>query len=81
MNQHVATVHEGKKPFKCDICNFSCSQKSNMKKHVAAVHEGNKPFKCAICDYSFFNMLQQFMKEKNRLNVTYVITAAHKKVT
>ena len=47
------SVHEEKKPFKCDICDYRCSQKSNMNKHVASVHEGKKPFKCDICDYSF----------------------------
>ena len=24
MNKYVASVHEGKKPFKCDICDYSC---------------------------------------------------------
>ena len=35
MKQHVLSVHEGKKPFKCDICDYSCSQKGHMKTHVA----------------------------------------------
>ena len=25
MNGHVASVHEGKKLFKCDICDYSCT--------------------------------------------------------
>ena len=50
--QHVVSVHEGKKPFKCDICDFSCSLRHNMKRHVALVHEENNPFKCDICDFS-----------------------------
>ena len=49
--QHIK-IHEGKKPFNCDICNYRCSQKGDMKTHVASVHEGKKPFKCDICDYS-----------------------------
>ena len=48
--QHIK-IHEGKKPFRCDICDYSCSQKSNMKTHVASVHEEKKPFKCNICEY------------------------------
>ena len=51
MKQHVLLVHVGKKPFNCDICDYSCSQKGHMKTHVATVHEENKPFKCEICDY------------------------------
>ena len=30
---------EGKKIFKCDICDYSCSQKGKVKKHIASVHE------------------------------------------
>ena len=42
------SVHEGKQPFKCNICDYCCSQKSD----VASVHEGKKPFKSGICKYS-----------------------------
>ena len=45
-------VHEGKKPFKCDICDYCSSRKSHMNRHIESVHEGKKPFKCEICDYS-----------------------------
>ena len=41
MNRHIASVHEGKKPFKCDICDYSFSEKSSMNKHVKSVHGGN----------------------------------------
>ena len=50
MKIHVATVHEGKKTFKCDICNANFGQKSTLNKHVATVHEGKKQFKCDICN-------------------------------
>ena len=52
IKRHLASVHEGKKPFKCDICDYICSQKMDMNRHIASVHEGKKPFKCVICDYS-----------------------------
>ena len=45
--------HEEKKPFKCDICDYSFSRKSTLKTHVASVHKGKKPFKCNICDATF----------------------------
>ena len=46
------SVHEKKKPFKCDICDYNFSGKGNLKRHTDSVHEGKKPFKCDICDYS-----------------------------
>ena len=29
MNNRVASVHKRKEPFKCDICDYSCTQKSS----------------------------------------------------
>ena len=39
MKQHILSVHEDNKPFKCDICDFMSSLKSNLNRHVASVHE------------------------------------------
>ena len=38
--QHIVAIHEGKKPFKCDLCDYSCFDKGSMKKHVSSGHEG-----------------------------------------
>ena len=52
LKNHVESVHEARKLFKCDICDYySCSQKGSLKLHVESVHKGKKPFKCEICDY------------------------------
>ena len=53
LNKHIASVHDGKKPFKCNICEASFPQKQNLNIHIASVHEGKKPFKCNSCDASF----------------------------
>ena len=53
MKTHVKSVHEGKKPFKCDICDYIFSLKGNLNQHAASVHKGKKPFKCNICDATF----------------------------
>ena len=51
--QHFKSVHEGKKPFKCTICDTCFSLKTNLSKHIKSVHEKRKPFKCNICDADF----------------------------
>ena len=53
MKTHIESVHEIKKPFKCDICEYRCSQKNDMKRHIESVHEKKEPFKCDICDQKF----------------------------
>ena len=46
-------VHDGKKPFKCEICDFSFALKQSLKTHIGSFHEGNKLYKCEMCDNSF----------------------------
>ena len=53
LNEHVAYVHEGKKPFKCETCQASFADKRNLKSHVSVVHEGKKAFKCSVCNAEF----------------------------
>ena len=38
LDTQISSDHEGKKPFKCEICDYSFSRKSAMKTHVASVH-------------------------------------------
>ena len=52
MQHHVASVHDGKKPFKPEACDNSTILKGELQYHVASVHEGRKPFKCESCDNS-----------------------------
>ena len=39
LNQHILSYHKENKPFKCDICDYRCSRRSNLKRHVESVHE------------------------------------------
>ena len=53
MDRHIASIHEGKKPFQCNICDATFVGKGGLNRHVASVHEKKKPFQCSICDSSF----------------------------
>ena len=48
-----ASVHEGKKQFKCDICDAKYGHNHHLNRHVATVHEGKKQFKCDVCNVKF----------------------------
>ena len=51
--RHFSIVRDGKKPFKCDICDYSCSENADMKRHFASVHKGKKLFTNDICDHIY----------------------------
>ena len=48
LKAHIATVHEGTKPYLCTIrnCNSTFKEKKNLNKHIKTIHEGKKDFKC-----------------------------------
>ena len=50
---HVASVHEGKKPFTCSICNKIFCRKYAVDKHIEAIHEKVKKYHCVPCFKSF----------------------------
>ena len=73
-------INEGKKQFKCVFCGTRLGQKSNLKMHTAILHEGKKQFKCNIFVRLVLDqgplwtyILQQSMKERSHLNVTFVL--------
>ncbi|KAJ8705078.1 hypothetical protein PYW08_012398 [Mythimna loreyi] len=45
-------IRTGGASYKCDICQYSCKDKSNIIKHIR-VHTGEKPYKCNECQRSF----------------------------
>ena len=60
MNQHIRGFH-GEKTLKCDICDATFTQKSNLNNHKASVHEKKKVFICDIHMWYYFHL-------KNNLN-------------
>ena len=60
MTKHIASVHNAKKSFKCDICDPSFYK----NKHIVKVHESKKPVACNVL------MLPKLFK-KGKLEKTY----------
>ena len=44
---HIAGVHEGNRPFKCDMYGDRFTQKSNLKKHMRKIHLTVSDYKTA----------------------------------
>jgi len=44
MNQHVKSVHEKQKPFRCQICKKDFASNDNMKFHLKKCTWGKKTF-------------------------------------
>ena len=69
----MASVHEGKKPFKCSICATRFSRKTHLNAHLEQLKR-IESFKCNICDANrkFFNKNLLFFstKSKRKLNRT-----------
>jgi uncharacterized UBP type Zn finger protein len=45
---HIESVDEGKKPFKCYLCDSAFSFRDSLNMHIASVHEKKKPLKRLI---------------------------------
>ena len=41
------------KPYKCEACNATFTQRKSLNRHTAWVHQGKKPHKCDICQATF----------------------------
>ena len=53
LNIHIAFVHEGKRPFKCNICSANFSEKKNLNGHNSSVHEGKNLLDATIVVLAF----------------------------
>ena len=51
LEKHVATAHEGNKPFQCEECKVSFTTKGSLTNHNERVHQKKKPLACPQCDF------------------------------
>ena len=46
--------HTGEKPYKCELCPYSCAQSSKLTRHMKTHGKsGMDRFRCSFCDMPF----------------------------
>ena len=58
--------HTGEKPYKCELCPYSCAQSSKLTRHMKTHgRTGNNTFKCRFCEmpFSVASTLEKHMRK------------------
>ena len=65
MVKHVKMVHEKLRPWTCEECNKSFSDRRDLIAHEDSIHKGLKPFDCPYCDYKCARKKNMYVHIKN----------------
>ena len=60
LNRQVASVVDGKKPFKNIICDVSFAKKKHLNRHIATVHENKN---CSVFNVTY--VILPFARKKH----------------
>nr|CAI5868292.1 unnamed protein product [Callosobruchus analis] len=63
--------HEGKKPFKCEVCKKDFAQKGNLQEHQRT-HTGEKPFCCDVCGRKFTTSSQFSFHRMRHTGIVFI---------
>ena len=55
--REVHGMHGGNKKLKCNRCDYTTSNKVQLKTHIEAIHENIKRFKCTYCPYETYHKI------------------------
>ena len=58
LREHINIVHEGIRPFECEICDKKFSKRSNLSQHNDTHHNDNKN---KVCDHHMFSLILNFL--------------------
>ena len=63
--QHIAKVHEEKRPFECNECANKFKDKSTLDTHMKGIHMNKQPYSCKICTRGF-NRKSRLLKHESK---------------
>ncbi|XP_063688811.1 zinc finger protein 260-like [Bolinopsis microptera] len=52
LDEHIKSVHESERPYKCTHCDKTFTRSNNLQEHLRT-HTGSRPYVCSYCDKSF----------------------------